>query len=474
MTAETPPIQFDAGSFRDPDTRVFRYNGAVFRCLTARAHADWTRLAATEFHARFMADRRVIPTRLVTDPESLPPLAARWAAVLEHERVPVVSYPYEWSFGMLKDAALLQLDVTRAALDEEMTLKDATAFNVQWFGAHPTFIDTGSFTPYIAGEPWAGYRQFCETFLYPLLLQAYRHVPFHPWLRGSLEGITAEHCLSLLSGRRLLRPGVLTHVYLQAKAQARYEDATGDVRQELRAAGFGAALIKHNIDRHAANRRAAALGASGDRPGRSISGNIPTYDADLRRKTEFVEQITGRAALAPRLGPRLQHRQLFPAWPRSTRTTSWRWTATMSSSSVCTTRSRPAGRRTYCRSWRTWPIRRRVWAGVAGSACRSATAARRRSFMCLALMHHLVIGRNIPLDDFVAWLAQFGAEVVLEFVAPGRPDGGATTPQPAGSGVRLFRRRAVGAALGRHFGAVTHETLASGTRTLYHCQPATR
>ena len=123
MTTGKPAIQFDSGSFRDPDTRVFNYDGAVFRCLTARALTDWQRLAATDFSARFMAARRLIPTRLVTDRESLPPLAARWAAVLEHERLPVVSYPYEWSFGMLKDAALLQLDVTRAALDEEMMLK---------------------------------------------------------------------------------------------------------------------------------------------------------------------------------------------------------------------------------------------------------------------------------------------------------------------------------------------------------------
>ena len=128
-----------------------------------------------------------------------------------------MSYLYEWSFGMLKDAAL----------GEEMMLKDVTAFNVPWIGARPTFSYIGSFTGYAAGEPWAGYRQFCETFLYPLLLQAYRNAP-SLWLRGgSLEGIAADQCLSLLSGRHLLRRGVLTQIYLQAKAQARCEDAAG-------------------------------------------------------------------------------------------------------------------------------------------------------------------------------------------------------------------------------------------------------
>ena len=112
---------------------------------------------------------RVIPTEQVGGRANLPALDTRGAAVLKHETVPMVSYPYEWPFGMLRDAALLQLDVTRAALDEGMTLKDATPFNIQWVGPRPTFIDIGSFTANHPGDPWAGYRQFCELFLYPPL-----------------------------------------------------------------------------------------------------------------------------------------------------------------------------------------------------------------------------------------------------------------------------------------------------------------
>ncbi len=470
MIAQEPSVPFDTGSFRDPDTRVFYYNGAVFRCLTARGLEDWERLATTDFHARLMADRRLIPTRLVSDIKSLPPLASRWVAVLEHERVPVVSYPYEWSFGMLKDAALLQLDVTRAALDEEMTLKDATSFNVQWRGAHPTFIDIGSFTAYVAGEPWAGYRQFCETFLYPLLLQAYRNVPFQPWLRGSLDGITAEHCRALLSGRHLLRRGVLAHVYLQAQAQARYEDTAGDVRQELRAAGFGAALIKHNIDR--LRRTVERLSWE---PGRSTWSEYQrehSYDdADLQRKAGFVERI-----LAARRWPLV--------WDLGCNTGRYSRLAAKHADYVL---ALDADHLVVERLYRAldadgpanvlplladianpspglgWRGRERLLLGDRGAPA---------LILCLALMHHLVIGRNIPLDDFVDWLAQFGAEVILEFV--GRSD-----PMVE----RLLRNRrdqefdyseaSVRAVLERHFSAVSRETLASGTRTLYHCRPRT-
>ena len=471
MMAQEPSVRFDTGSFRDPDTRVFYHNGAAFRCLAARALDNWQRLAATDFHARFMADRRLIPTRLVTDVESLPPLPPRWVAVLEHELVPVVSYPYEWSFGMLKDAALLQLDVTRAALNEKMTLKDATAFNVQWCGARPTFIDIGSFTAYVAGEPWAGYRQFCETFLYPLLLQAYRNVPFHPWLRGSLEGITAEQCLALLSGRHMLRRGVLAHVYLQAKAQVRYKDAPRDVRQELRAAGFGASLIKHNIDR--LRRTVERLRWEPRRSTWSEYQREHSYDdADLQRKVGFVEGVLAR-------------RRWPLVWDLGCNTGSYsRLAAKHADYTLALDADHVVVERLYQALDDGGPSNiLPLVADVANPSPGLGWRGRERLplgdrgapalILCLALVHHVVIGRNIPLDDFVVWLAQFGAEVILEFV--GRDD-----PMVQ----RLLRNRrdqefdysepALRAALERHFGDVRHEMLASGTRTLYHCRPGTR
>ena len=410
----------------------------------------------------------MIPTRLITDSDSLPPLDARWTAVLEHERLPLVSYPYEWSFGMLKDAALLQLDLTRAALDEEMTLKDATAFNVQWLGARPTFIDIGSFTPYAAGEPWAGYRQFCEMFLYPLLLQAYRDAPFHPWLRGSLEGITAAQCSALLSGRDLLRRGVLAHVYLQAKAQAGYEDTPGNVRQELRAAGFGAALIKHNIDR--LRRTVERLQWKPPRSTWSEYQREHSYeDADLRRKTEFVDQVLAR-------------RRWPLVWDLGCNTGNYSRQAEPHADYVLALDGDHVVVERLYQSLKAdgpenvLPLLADLADPSPGLGWRGrerlplADRGRPALILCLALVHHLVIGRNIPLDDFVAWLAQFGAELVLEFV--GRAD-----PMVE----RLLRNRgdqefdyseeAVRAALERHFGPVTHETLASGTRTLYHCRP---
>jgi hypothetical protein len=133
-----------------------------------------------------------------------------------------VSYPYEWTFGMLKDAALLHLDLMLAALDEDFILKDSSAYNVQWRGVQPVFIDIPSFEVLEEGQPWVGYRQFCELFLYPLMLQAYKGIDFRPWLRGSLDGIPAGSLRPLFSARDLLRPGVMMHVVAQNALQRRY------------------------------------------------------------------------------------------------------------------------------------------------------------------------------------------------------------------------------------------------------------
>ena len=248
MSVSFSTPQEEPGSFRDPDSQVFYHDGDVFRRLSARAFDDWKQFSETDLFRQFSAEGLIVATEEVTDGGLLLPPDSRWVAVLKHQTIPFVSYPYEWSFGMLRDAALTQLDLTLAALDEGMRLKDATPYNTQWVGTTPTFIDIGSFTSHRTGEPWPGYKQFCSQFLYPLFLQAHKDVPFHPWLRGSLEGIEADTYLSLLSGRDYFRRGVLAHVYLQAKAQSRFENTGRNVRSDLREAGFSPALIKRNLE----------------------------------------------------------------------------------------------------------------------------------------------------------------------------------------------------------------------------------
>ena len=440
----------------------------MFRALSERALTDWQRLADSRLYEQLTQQGRLIGTRRVPHRDHLPDLDPRWAAVLEHRRLPVVSYPYEWSFGMLKDAALLQLDLTLAALDEGMTLKDATPFNVQWIGSRPTFIDVGSFTGYEPGAPWAGYRQFCETFLYPLFLQAYRNVPFQPWLRGRLDGMSAAECRSFLSARDYLRPGVLTHVCLQARAQARYEDSTVDVTGELHAAGFGAALIKNNVSR--LRRTVDGLTWNATQSTWSDYQRTHTYDAaDLERKADFARQV-------------LQARRWSLVWDIGCNTGAYsRLAAEHADYVLALDADQVVIENLYRALRREGPANiLPLVADVADPSPGLGWRGRERQpladrggpdlLLCLALMHHVVIGRNVPLTDFVAWLAEFDADVVLEFVDRDDAMVERLLRNRRGQAVD-YSREAAEAALESRFHIAARETLASGTRTVYHCRP---
>src|SRR5215472_15438233 len=180
----------DRGSFRDPDGYIVQRAERIFRVILPAAAERWRQFVASGLAEELQSADLLIPTREL-DPKSLEAdfPAPSGALVVEHERIPFVSYPYEWTFEMLRDAALLQLRIMDRALRHKWILKDATAYNVQFRGAAPVFIDALSFEPWRQGEPWAGYNQFCRTMLYPLMLEAYKQVPFHSWLRSELEGI---------------------------------------------------------------------------------------------------------------------------------------------------------------------------------------------------------------------------------------------------------------------------------------------
>src|SRR3954454_6132034 len=158
----------DTGSFRDPESRVFYAGGDVYRALSKEGLDDFEALA----RSGLLEDPRIVGTELADTAPATGLLTKDAAAVLRHERIPFLSYPYEWTFSMLKDAALLQLDLLLAALEHDLTLKDATPYNVQFKGARPVFIDIGAYERLREEELWVAQRQFCTLFLYPLLLQA--------------------------------------------------------------------------------------------------------------------------------------------------------------------------------------------------------------------------------------------------------------------------------------------------------------
>ena len=289
---------FDAGSFRDRESRVFRHGDGLYRALSPTAWEAWQALEGTAFFRRVVEAGRLVETRALEPAEAdaleLAP-GDSWQGFLEHRQVPFVSYPFEWSFHMLRRAALEQLDLHLEALEDGLTLKDASAYNLQWRGARPLFIDIGSFEPYRDGEPWVGYLQFCRLFLYPLLLTSLKGVAFQPWLRGCLDGIPPREMAGLMSFKERFSRGVFTHVYLHAKLQARAEGARTSVKGELKRAGFSKEILRTNL--RAMRKVVARLDWS---PGGSTWADYAetghSYDqTDLEAKRTFVREAAESA-----------------------------------------------------------------------------------------------------------------------------------------------------------------------------------
>ena len=289
-TPETPTTSaragLEPGSFRDPESRVFYAGDEVYRALSADGLTDFEALEATGL----LDDERIVRTERASDVAALRDLLVHEpAAVLRHERIPFVSYPYEWTFSMLKDAALLQLDLLLASLEHDMVLKDSTPYNVQFKGALPTFVDVGSFERIREGEPWVGYRQFCMLYLYPLLLQSAKRVPFHPWLRGSIDGIRPSEMRPLMNFRDRFRKGVFTNVILHAKLEDRYSDKPQQVKDEVKRV-FKKELFVANVRK----MRKLVQRLEWDPPKGvwTAYGERNSYtDDDARRKDDFVRQV---------------------------------------------------------------------------------------------------------------------------------------------------------------------------------------
>jgi hypothetical protein len=461
-------IALEPGSFRDRTARVFYHDGNILRGLNETALAEWQALSATAFFRRFSETGAIVPTRQ-RELASVPFSASdqHWAGVLEHERLPFVSYPYEWSFEMLRDAALLQLDLVLAGLDEGIGLKDASAYNVQWKGASPVFVDIASFYKRTEGEPWVGYRQFCQMFLYPLLVQAYRDVPFQPWMRGNIDGMDAEVCLNLLSARDYLRGGVLAHVYLQAKAQKAYNSTTRDVRSDLSKAGFDKRIIKANAER----LRALVAGLEWKPKQSTWSDYLKCghYEAsDAVQKREFVRGVAAT-------------RSWNLAWDIGCNVGVFsRIVAERAKSVVAMDADHLAVDKLYRalkseRVTNILPLVVNVTDPSPNLGWRNLERKRINErgtpdlVLALALIHHVVIGGNIPLAEFVQWLRDLGGDLVIEFVT--RQDPMVMTllrnkeDHYSDYDEQVFERE-----LAARFHIVRREPLGSGTRIMYHAQ----
>jgi ribosomal protein L11 methylase PrmA len=207
-------------SFRDPNGRVLIRNGRVFRVLSSRGRCRFEAVTRSGLFEALQS-RMWIQPFTEAEGEAGDEIPFGSAKVLEQEPIPLVTYPYEWSFSLLKEAALRHLDIQLLALEHGIALSDASAFNIQFVGTNPAIIDISSFQPYQEGEYWLGHQQFLDQFLNPLLLTSWLGVPFSAWFRGSIRGIPTVDLQRLVPLHKRLSWRVLANVELPAYFQRR-------------------------------------------------------------------------------------------------------------------------------------------------------------------------------------------------------------------------------------------------------------
>jgi ribosomal protein L11 methylase PrmA len=404
-----PIFDVNSGSFRDPAGQVVHQGDRVFRLVTAHGWQTFSPVWESALIDDLALDGFVLPLR-----ESGEKFEGA-ARVFETDRLPFVSWPFEWSFSALRAAALLHLDIHLRVLDRGFTLSDASAYNIQFMGAQPVFIDHLSFRPYVDGEIWAAHRQFCEQFLNPLILASKAGVMPNAWYRGAQEGIATADLARLLPFRSKFSWSVFMHVVMQA-------------RLEKTAVSAGGAVDTGSMSR-ARLPRASLIGmlqglrtwiADMNPPGgktvwREYAGNNSYSDTEAAEKKRLVAELVA---------------EVKPGLVLDVGCNSGDYSVTALEAGAGNVVGFDADfgalERAFQRSARDKlnflplhfdaanPTPDQGW----GQNERAGFARRAKGdvLLALAFVHHLAIGRNIPLPQLVNWLIDRAPQGLIEFV----------------------------------------------------------
>jgi hypothetical protein len=402
-------------SFRDPAGFVWSDGDAVYRHVSPEHREHYDRFMTSGLYEALTTKGLMVPHEETTTVTSPRPGAYK---VLKPEVVRFVSYPYEWSFSQLKDAALITLEIQKLAIEHGMSLRDATAYNVQFHRGRPVLIDTLSFEILREGEPWIAYRQFCQHFLAPLALMAHIDVAFGGLSRLYIDGVPITLAAQSLPRRTRFQPGLLAHIHTQARVELRQQRAGVPPKptkrqlslQQLKGIVWSLerAVRKLEWKSHktawrdyyeerehytdaAASHKEELIGLFLDDAGGStvwdLGGNVGLFSriASARGRDVVCFDIDpGCVEMNYRRVRDEKESRLLPL--------------------LCDLRNPPPSL--------GWANRERFSLAERGPADVA---------MALALIHHLAIANNVPLDMIAAYFAELGKALIIEFVPKSDP-----------------------------------------------------
>ncbi len=396
-----------SASFRDPSGFLFSRGGVLYRQVNRKYEQEYARLMESGLYEKLVKAGLLIPHVEVHQEPAAPDSAHK---IIQPERVPFISYPYEWSFGQLKDAALATLSIQRRALKVGMSLKDASAYNIQFVRGKPTLIDTLSFEIYKEGQPWVAYRQFCQHFLAPLALMALKDVRLNQLMRVYIDGVPLDLASELLPSKTRFNFGLLTNIHLHAGAQKKYSGAEVKSRAGTMSKQAMTGLID-SLD--------SAIRKLDWKPGGTEWGNyydITNYsDAAFEHKKQLVGEWSARVkpALVWDLGA---NNGVFSRVAGETG-------AYVVSSDIDPTAVEQNYRQVKSAKEEnllpllldlTNPSPSIGWANEERDSFGGRGPA--DMVLALALIHHLAISNNVPLPQVADFFAKTGKWLVIEFV----------------------------------------------------------
>ena len=397
------------GSFRDPSGFVYTRDGTFYRQVNHSFRQPFEAFLGSGLYDELVREGLLVPHEQV----GLELSATNDAyAVLRPERVGFISYPYEWSFGQLQDAALLTLEIQERALARGFTLRDSSAYNVQYQGGRPVLIDTLSFEPQVEGKPWDAYKQFCEQFLLPLTLMSTRDIRCGTLMRSYLDGIPLDLGSRLLPRRTWVSPSTVLHIHLHAWAQGRYAGAS------VSSAAKGRGMSRQALLTLIKGLKSAVQGLSWRAAG--------TEWADYTQDNNYSQAASN--SKRDLVVSYLREAGAKMVWDLGANTGEYSRAAREVAPLVVSFDLDPAAVERNYRRVRaeretgllpllldlTNPSPAQGWAGHERLSLAERGPA--DAVLALALIHHLAIGHNLPLEKIAAYLRRLGRRLVIEFV----------------------------------------------------------
>ncbi|MBS1717523.1 MAG: SAM-dependent methyltransferase [Armatimonadetes bacterium] len=407
MTTQTPersgPL---ASSFRDPSGYLIHIDGRLCRLVKAVYAAHYDRLMESGLYAELSDSGLLVRHEEIALPSGLGEDAYK---LLRPELVPFISYPYEWCFSQYRDAALLTLDIAERAIAADMVLKDASAYNVQFIGNRPVFIDTLSFEQYDATKPWIAYGQFCRHFLAPLLLMSHDDARLNKLMRSFIDGVPLDLASKLLPGSTRFSPGILLHIHQHAASELKQVNAREPSSAPTRAFGKNAMLGLLDSLKGLIKKLSPPGGKTewGD-----YYSDTNYTEAGFEAKKQLVKEFL--AEVKPGV-----------AWDLGANTGVMSQIAVEAGNYVVAFDiDANAVERNYARPKQSTlipliqdfsnPSASIGWANAERPGLMQRGPA--DTLLALAVIHHLAIGNNVPLPQIADWFADLGKNLIIEFV----------------------------------------------------------